>query len=269
MSNWARTKVGELPIYQAKTLSWLPGVVQGFTTRQGGVSKAPFDTLNLGAHVGDAPEDVHANRLKLWAALGFAEGRVAMAEQVHGGQVAVVSEDSQFLIPGADALITNVPDTLLMMLYADCVSVYLLDPMTRAVGLIHAGWRGTLANVVGNTVAAMRENFGVKPRACIAAIGPSIGMDSYEVGADVAAQFSHLVAQQASLIMVPHNEFTGTFNLNLRQAIFSQLLQAGVREEYISVNDEDTFRNKRDFFSYRRDGAQTGRMAAYLALQPL
>lgn len=267
MANWARTKVGELPIHQAKTLSWLPGVVQGFTTRQGGVSKAPFDTLNLGAHVGDAPEDVHTNRLKLWEALEFAEDHIAMAEQVHGGQVAVVQEDSQFLIPGADALVTNVPDTLLMMLYADCVPVYLVDPMTRACGLIHAGWRGTLANVVGNTVAAMLENFGVKPRACIAAIGPSIGMDNYEVGADVANQFAHVVAQQSSVIMIPRNEFTGTFNLNLRQAIFSQLLQAGVRAEYVSVSDEDTFRNKRDFYSYRRDGAQTGRMAAYLSMR--
>lgn len=267
MTNWVRTQIGELPMHQAKTISWLPGVVQGFTTRRGGVSQAPYDTLNLGAHVGDAPTDVHTNRLKLWEALEFTEDRVAMAEQVHGDQVAVVREESQFLVPGADALITNVPNTLLMMLYADCVPIYLVDPVTRSIGLIHAGWRGTVAGVVGKTVAALGENFGVSPRACLAAIGPCIGGDSYEVGPEVAAQFSHMIAQQASVIMVPRNEFTGTFNLNLRQAIFSQLLHAGVRAEYIAVNDEDTLRNKREFYSYRRDGAQTGRMAAYLALR--
>lgn len=269
MANWTRTQIGELPIYQAKTISWLPGVVQGFTTRQGGVSQAPYDTLNLGAHVEDVPADVHTNRLKLWEALEFSEDRVAMAEQVHGDQVAVVQEDNQFLVPGADALITNVSNTLLMMLYADCVPVYLFDPVTRSIGLVHAGWRGAVAGVVGKAVAAMRENFGVTPRTCLAAIGPCIGADNYEVGPEVAAQFAQMVAQQSSVIMVPRNEFTGTFNLNLRQAVFAQLLQAGVRAEYVAVNDEDTWRNKRNFFSHRRDGAQTGRMAAYLALRPL
>lgn len=269
MTDWTREAVGDLPMHQAKTMSWLPGIVQGFTTRRGGVSRAPYDSMNLGAHVGDAPADVRANRLRLWGDLGFLEDRVAMAEQVHGDQIAVVSDDSGFLVPGADALITDVPNLLLMMLYADCVPVYLLDPASRAVGLIHSGWRGTLAGVVGKTVRAMRENFGVNPRTCLAAIGPCIGGDSYEVGADVASQFSHIVAQQASVIMVPRDEFSGTYNLNLRQVIFSQLLQAGVRAEYIAVSDEDTVRNRRDFFSHRRDGAQTGRMAAFLATRPL
>lgn len=269
MADWTRKTVGDLPTHQAKTISWLPGVVQGFTTRQGGASQAPFDSLNLGAHVGDTPADVRANRLKLWGALEFGEDRVAMAEQVHGDRVAVVAEDSDFLVPGADALVTNVPDLLLMMLYADCVPVYIVDPVTRSVGLVHSGWRGTLAGVVGKTVQAMRDNFGTSPRSCLAAIGPCISGDSYEVGADVAAQFSHIVAQQASVIMYPRDEFTGTYSLNLRQVIFSQLLQAGVRAEYVAVSNEDTFRNKRDFFSHRRDGAKTGRMAAFLAIRPL
>lgn len=269
MTDWTRTTVGELPIHQAKTLAWLPGVVQGFTTRWGGVSQAPFDTFNLGAHVGDAPTDVHANRLKLWGTLDFPEERVAMAEQVHGDQVAVVTKDSGFLVPGADALITDEPDMLLMMLYADCVPVFLVDPVTRAIGLIHAGWRGTLAGVVGKTITAMGENFGASPRACLAAVGPCISGDSYEVGPEVASQFSHMVAQQASVIMYPRNEFSGTFSLNLRQVIFSQLLRAGIRAEYVAVSDEDTFRSNREFYSYRRDGAQTGRMAAYLAIRPL
>jgi YfiH family protein len=267
MTGWRRQPIGDLPLYQAKTLSWLPRVVQGFTTRRGGVSQAPYDTLNLGAHVGDAPASVQANRQRVWTDLGFGESQVALAEQVHGDRVAAVAAGTGArAVAGADALVTDAPDVLLMLLFADCVPVYLVDPTRKAVGLAHAGWRGVAANIAARTVEALGEHYGCRPASCLAAIGPCIGGDSYEVGADVADRFRTLPGARAANVVLPRSEIGGTYSLNLRAVVFLQLLQAGLRAESIAVCDEDTFRNRRDFFSYRRDGA-TGRMGAFLGMR--
>ena len=118
----------------------------------------------------------------------------------------------------------------------------------------------------------MREAFGIQPASCLAAIGPCIGGDSYEVGREVADRFRNFAAGRnsgAATAVLPKDELVGKYTLNLRQVIFAQLLAAGLRAEYIAVCDEDTFRNRREFFSFRRDGAATGRMAAFLALRPV
>lgn len=267
MTGWRKQPIGDLPLYQAKTMSWLPRIVQGFTTRRGGVGVAPYDTLNLGANVGDAPASVAANRARVWSDLGFAERQVALAEQVHGDGVAVVKAGTGSVpIPGVDALVTNVPDLLLMLFFADCVPVYLVDPTRKVIGLAHAGWRGTEANIAAKTVRTLSEEFGSLPSSCIAAIGPSIGGDSYEVGPEVADRFRTQPGSRAANVIMPRNEMTGTYTLNLRAVIFLQLLSAGLKAESIAVCDEDTFRNRRDFFSYRRDGA-TGRMGAFLGIK--
>ena len=267
MSGWRKQPIGDLPLYQAKTMAWLPRITQGFTTRAGGVSTAPYDLLNLGAHVGDLPESVQVNRLRVWADLGFSETQVALAEQVHGDRVSVVTEGTGNLpIPGADSLVTNMPNLLLMLFFADCVPVYFVDPARKVIGLAHAGWRGAAANIAGKTMALMSDEFGCLPSTCFAAIGPSIGGDSYEVGAEVADQFRTLPGTRGTSVVTPRNEFTGTYSLNLRQIVFGQLLTAGLPASAIAVCDEDTLRNKRDFFSYRRDGT-TGRMAAFLGMK--
>ena len=267
MTGWRKQPIGDLPLYQAKTMAWLPRIVQGFTTRRGGVGVPPYDTLNLGAHVGDTPQAVEANRQRVWSDLGFEAGQVALAEQVHGDGVAVVTAGTGMTpVPGADALVTNVPDLLLMLLFADCVPVYLADPTRKAIGLVHAGWRGTEANIAAKTVAMLASEFGSMPSSCVAAIGPSIGGDSYEVGPEVADRFRTLPGSRAANVVLPRNEMTGTYTLNLRAVIFLQLLSAGLKAASIAVCDEDTFRNRRDFFSYRRDGV-TGRMGAFLGMK--
>ena len=260
--------MGDLPMYQAKTMSWLPRIVQGFTTRRGGVGLAPYDTLNLGAHVGDAPASVAKQTAqRVWSDLGFEAGQVALAEQIHGDGVAVVTAGMGLTpVPGADALVTNVPDLLLMLLFADCVPVYLVDPARKAIGLAHAGWRGTEANIAAKTVRTLADEFGCLPSSCLAALGPSIGGDSYEVGPEVADRFRTQPGSRAANVVLPRNEMTGTYTLNLRAVIFLQLLSAGLKAESIAVCDEDTFRNRRDFFSYRRDGV-TGRMGAFLGMK--
>jgi YfiH family protein len=267
MTGWRKQPIGDLPLYQAKTMAWLPRIVQGFTTRRGGVGATPYDTLNLGAHVGDAPASVAANRTRVWSDLGFGVGQVALAEQVHGDGVAVVQAGTEAgPVPGVDALVTNVPDLLLMLLFADCVPIYLVDPARKAIGLAHAGWRGTEANIAAKTVQALTAEFGSLPSSCLAAIGPCIGGDSYEVGPDVADRFRTLPGSRAANVVLPRNEMTGTYTLNLRAIVFLQLLSAGLKAESIAVCDEDTFRNRRDFFSYRRDGV-TGRMGAFLGMK--
>ena len=267
MSGWRKQPIGDLPLYQARTLAWLPRVTQGFTTRRGGVSTEPYESLNLGTHVGDTAAQVLANRRRVWHELGISEAQVVLAEQVHGDRVAVVSEGAgQDPVAGADALVTSTPGLLLMLLFADCVPVYLVDPVRKVIGLAHAGWRGAAANIAGKTVRTMTEEFASVPAGCFAAIGPCIGGDSYEVGAEVADLFRSLPGARASNVVTPRSEIGGTYNLNLRAVVFGQLLYAGIPAGSIAVCDEDTFRSKRDFFSYRRDGA-TGRMAAFLALK--
>lgn len=267
MADWKRRAIGDLPVYQAATLAWLPGIVQGFTTRHAGVSPPPYNSMNLGAHVGDDPAAVETNRVRLWQELGFSPQRVALAEQVHGSRVAVVTEGGLDAVTDVDALVTNRTDLLLMLFFADCVPVYIVDPVSRAVALAHAGWRGTICGVVAQTVEALRTNFGSRPGTCLAAVGPCIGGESYEVGQEVADQFRRLDTLQSANALLPKDEFRGTYTLNLRQVIYSQLLDAGFRSEYIFVSGEDTYRNRRDFFSFRRDGKNTGRMAGFLALR--
>jgi YfiH family protein len=265
---WHRQALGDFPVYQPATISWLPGVVQGFTTRQGGVSLPPYNALNLATHVGDDPVAVEENRSRLLNELGLECDRIALAEQVHGARVAVVERGGEPPAPAADALVTNRPGVLLTLFFADCVPVYIYDPIHRAIGLAHAGWRGAAANIAGTTLAEMSRVFGSRPGECLVAVGPSISGESYQVGGDVADRFRNLSAggdSGAAVVVLPSDEFAGKYLLDLRQVVFSQFLRAGVPASYIAVCDEDTYRNSRDFFSYRRDGI-TGRMAAYMAL---
>jgi YfiH family protein len=267
VTGWRKQPIGDLPLYQAKTIAWLPRIVQGFTTRNGGVSAAPYESLNLGTHVGDVLNQVQANRFRVWTDLGFDESEVALAEQIHGDTVAVVTEGTGSTpIVGTDALVTAVPNLLLMLFFADCVPLYLVDPARKVIGLAHAGWRGTAANIAGKTMRTMTAEFGCLPSSCYAAIGPCIGGDSYEVGPEVADRFRSLPGARAATVVTPRSEINGTYNLNLRSVIFGQLLSAGLKAEAIAVCDEDTFRNKRDFFSYRREGT-TGRMGAFLGMK--
>lgn len=266
---WQRKIVGDFPLYQATTMSWLPGVVQGFTTRKGGVSVTPYNSLNLGSHVGDDPVAVDTNRSRFLGDLGFDLGKVALAEQVHGDVVARVYDGSAEPVKDADALVTDSLGVLLMLFFADCVPVYIYDPAHRAIGLAHAGWRGAAKNIVGKTILAMEEHFGTDPAQCLVAVGPCIGADSYEVGTDVADLFRNLAVGSdsgAATVVMPRDGISNTYTLDLRQVIFLQAMRMGIRAESIAVCDEDTYRNRKDFFSYRRDGV-TGRMAAFLGLQ--
>src|SRR5688572_12626621 len=164
-----------------------PGIVQAVFTRQGGLSPEPWNSLNVGSTVGDEQERVLENRLRSFRALRRDPYSIFDVWQVHSADV-VIAEAPHFSRPPefkADAILTDKPDVTLFMRFADCVPILLHDPKKNVVGIVHAGWQGTVKKILRETLKAMQVTYGSKPADVLAAIGPSIGPDHYEIGPDV------------------------------------------------------------------------------------
>lgn len=238
--------------------------MHGISTRHGGVSRAPFDALNLGLASGDEPAAVAENRRRVGAALGFADGPV-FARQVHGTRVAVIEDPGED--PGeADALVTARRGVLLGVLGADCPGVVLAATSRPAVAVVHAGWRGVAGGIVGAALTLLASRFGVEARHVHAGIGPGISGARYEVSAGVAA------ALRASLgdldedgIIRPGRP--GHAHVDLVAAIEAQLAGAGVGAGNVRALRACTFDDAERWFSHRRDGPRTGRHAVVAALR--
>ncbi|WP_258904296.1 peptidoglycan editing factor PgeF [Actinokineospora sp. UTMC 2448] len=221
------------------------------TTREGGASKAPYDSFNLGDHVGDEPGAVAANRARLAAELGLPEERVVWMEQVHGRTVAVVDGPQGEPVEATDALVTAEPGLALVALVADCVPVLLADPEAGVVAAVHAGRVGARVGVIPATLSAM-ASAGADVQRVEALLGPSICGECYEVPAamrdDMEARLPGSACKTRS----------GTPGVDLRAGLWRQLADAGVAR--IGVDPRCT-REDRTLFSHRRDGT-TGRLAA-------
>jgi YfiH family protein len=237
------------------------------TTRTGGVSQGAFTALNLGLHVGDDRRRVIENRRRTAQALHLPASALVCAEQVHGGGVAVVGESDagrgatavETAIPAADALVTDTPGLLITLFFADCLPVLLADTERRAVGLAHAGWRGLVAGIVENTVAAMRDSFGTDPATLIAAVGPGIGPCCFEVGEEVAAHFPGATLRSPKKARP---------SVDLAAAAASRLEAAGVPAGQITLAGECTAcGDPARWFSHRRDRGHTGRMGALIGIR--
>jgi YfiH family protein len=235
----------------------LADLPHGFTTRTGGRSVAPFDSLNLGDHVGDDPIAVAENwrLLEHAAGLGFARAR-----QVHGTRV--VGADAP-CAPGeeADGLVSATPGVAACVAVADCVPILLARPDGGAVAALHAGWRGTLARVAAEGVRALREGGSGEPP--LAVIGPSIGPCCYEVSADLADQFRAAFGPR----VVQAGDGAGGPHLDLWAANERALRDAGVVR--VAVLRRCTACEPRLFFSHRRDQGRTGRMVGFIAPRPI
>lgn len=246
------------------------GIRHGISARLGGVSEAPFSSLNLGLHTGDHADRVVANRQRFAEAVGIDFGKVVTAEQVHGDQVAAVEYSHagrgaavyQDALPAADALITNCQELPLMLFFADCVPVIIADPIRGVVGISHAGWKGTVARIAAKTVTKMTEQFQTSPADCIAAIGPSIGPCCYEVDAPVVEILKDNFASWESLV-VPSKE-KQRWQLDLWEANRVQLLEVGVKSDNIHMSQVCTACNASLFFSHRADQGKTGRLGAVI-----
>jgi polyphenol oxidase len=253
----------------------LPAGVDAFvSTRHGGVSAPPYDALNLGLGVGDDPARVVENRRRLLAA--FADGleRSVWCRQVHSDAVVVVGEaeagrgaDSlETSVAAADALVTADPGLTLCVTVADCVPVAIFDPRLGVLGLVHAGWGGTVARICSATVAAMGERFGSEPGTLVATIGPSIGPDGYEVGAEVIERARDTYGERAAEILRPLG--AGKANFDLWSANRIDLEQAGLPAAAIEVGGLASDQRLEDFYSHRREGGRTGRSIAAARLSP-
>ena len=241
------------------------GFVNACSCRLHGESDVVPGTLNLALHVGDDVEKVLCNRKAFAEAVGVDANRFTTCQQVHGSKVVQVTKelvgsgarDFANTIADTDALITNSPDVPLMLFYADCVPVLLADLETGAIGLAHAGWRGTVANIGAKTLAAMGEAFGTKPENVLAAIGPSIGACCYEVDdfvRDQANGYEEFFASKGG----------GKYQLDLWGMNAKQLQEAGVPAEKITIAGICTNDNVELFCSYRAEQGKTGRMGVCL-----
>ncbi len=225
----------------------------GFTTRGGGASPAPWDSLNLGGAVGDAPERVAENWRRLEAATGLGFARV---RQVHG--VRVVRVDAAGApAEEADAVLSLRPRVAATVSVADCVPVLLADPDTGAVAAVHAGWRGTVAGAAAEGVRALARAAGARPARQLAAIGPSIGPCCYEVSAELASRFRAELGPVVREGPTPH--------LDLWEANRRSLEAAGVDPGRVEVMGRCTACARDLFFSHRRDAGRTGRQMAFIA----
>ena len=247
-------------------------VANGFSTRQGGVSEGHYQSLNLGTHVNDDIQKVVENRKILLSALSLDIKDMVAAQQVHGKRVHYVTQadvgrgavSNETALPDTDALITDQKGIVLTSYYADCVPLYILDPVRKAIGLAHAGWKGTVLKIGLDTIVAMQAQFGTNPKDCLVAIGPSIGACCYEVDERVIAEFKANFKNDANLLS---EELSGKAKLNLWEANREVFREAGVPEENITSAELCTSCHNDLFFSYRKEAGKTGRLASIMALK--
>jgi len=241
------------------------------STRMGGLSRGNYRGLNLG-YGKDELNDVLANRLRLCDSIGFTDNNVVAQNQVHGNQVLIIDAShagngfysKEDAIEDCDAMVTNEPDICLWAFGADCLPILFFDPTNRAIGVAHAGWKGTLANIAGETIRTMQENFGSLPEEIIVGLGAGIGVKYYEVGDEVvSAVLKKFEIDEPFLIQNPK---TGHFHLDLINTNTFLLYQAGIEPENIEVADLCTYENAHWFYSARRD-KETGRQIAGIMLK--
>ena len=239
-------------------------VTQAVFTRRGGVSPAPWHSLNLGGSVGDDPAHVAANRIHVFQAMGCKPESIHDVWLVHGTDIVYADAPRPLDQPStkADIIFTDNPNVSLFMRFGDCVPILFHDPKKKVVGIAHAGWMGTLRGVVGAAVEGMRSHYGSNPKDIVAGIGPSIGVDHYEVGAEVVAQFREKFGTEADQMLQTRN---GSAYLNLWASNSIQLQKAGV--DQIQVSGVCTACHLDDWFSHRAEKGKTGRFGALMALQ--
>ena len=236
-----------------------------FTTRHGGVSEGYLSSLNLGIHRGDEPENVRKNYEILGEALGFDIENLVFTRQTHTNIVRVVDGSNRGeglfreVEPECDALVTNTPGVVLAAFTADCTPILLHDPVTGAVGAVHAGWRGTAASIAGKAVAAMAREFGSRPSDIRAAIGPNIGVCCFETGADVPEAMAEAFGEEASPFIFPKGD---KYYVNLKEINALVLRRAGVRQ--IEISTDCTVCQSHRFWSHRVTHGDRGSQGAII-----
>ena len=256
-----RACVDGVVLYRFEGLSETEGVAHAVLTRIGGVSRAPYATLNLGHTVGDDLTAVEENHRRALMALGLGGRKVVSPYQVHGARVGVVGRAHLGTVqPATDALVTAVEGVPLLLRFADCASVLFFDPVRCAVGLVHAGWRGVAAGVVGATVQNLVGRLGCTPGDLWAGIGPTIGPCCYAVETEVARAVEAACSPGAEVV----HDVGGQIHLDMPAAVRAQLRAAGV--ERIEDAGLCTACHVEEFFSHRAENGCTGRFGVLMEL---
>lgn len=244
-----------------------------FSTRTGGVSQGIYASMNLSYGRGDKKEAVDENFRRMAEIFETTPDRIVCAKQTHTTNVRLVTKKDcgkGVLYPPdydeVDGLITNVPGILLCTSYADCVPLYFVDTKNKAIGLGHSGWRGTVYRMGEAMLSAMQDAFGSRPEEVLAAIGPSICKDCYEIGEEVAEAFRQSFPGEWSSFLVEGKE-QGKYQLDLWEANRRILLHAGIREANLAVTDICTCCNHKYLFSHRASQGKRGNLAAFMELR--
>jgi len=233
-----------------------PEVLHAYSTRRGGVSSSPYDSLNLGFSTSDAREHIEKNREIFFNKLGISEKQLAIPKQVHSDHVESVMMPGIF--ENTDALITSRKNLFLSVQTADCIPVFFYDSRFSVVGIAHSGWRGTAKNIVGKTIKRMGSIFGSSAASIYVALGPGVQGDCYQIDGETASHFP----EQYWLPDGP-----GHYKINIQGIITDQLKDAGIQPDHIEADQTCSHCNQELFYSYRRDGGNSGRMMAVIGLR--
>lgn len=241
-----------------------------FSTRLGGVSAPPLATMNLGFGRGDERSNVLRNYEISGNAAGFDGLRTVAFSQIHGNGVCVANDSDAGEAFSAckreyDAVVTNTPNLPIATYHADCVPVFLLDTKSRAVGVAHAGWRGTAMKTPASAIHKMEMSFGSDPRDILAAVGPSIGVCCFETDRDVPDAMLASFGDEAKRHIISNGN--GKYHVSLADLNVLTLLSSGIPDENITVSDECTCCKNDLYWSHRATGGLRGTMAAFIMLK--
>ncbi len=242
-----------IPIVESLLFASYRKIRFAMSTRIGGVSPEPLG-MNLSYHVGDDPVNVRENRRRFFDAIGIHAERVAFAGQCHSNRVVIVHAAD--VIPRCDGLLTDRPGIALAISVADCLPLFVFDPVRNGIAAIHAGWRGTAAHIALITVTKMTDHFGSTPSDLVAFIGPCAGVCCYEIGEEVADQLDERCIESRDAKIFA----------DLKQANFTQLVASGIVPSNIEVSDDCTICDGERYHSYRREKEKSGRMLGVITL---
>lgn len=241
-----------------------------FTTRQGGVSEGIYETLNTSVKKEDLKQNVFKNLERVCSTVDIDYMRLVSSDQTHEDNIHIVTESDlgkgitrESDIRNVDALITNIPGIPLITFYADCVPLFFLDVEKRVVALAHAGWKSTVLRIGPKTLIAMAQHFGTKPEHCLVGIGPSIEGKCFEVREDTVNRFKESFTDWRSFTVQEGDQY----RIDLWAANRLMLLEAGIKEENITVSGFCTKCREDLFFSHRRDRGKTGSLSAIMELK--
>lgn len=257
--------------YQHKDMpDW---VINGFSTRVGGVSEGIYEEMNLSFTQGDEDAAVRENFHIFGKALGIEVTDMVYSHQTHTTNVMRVTKDEKGMgilrernFSDIDGLVTNEPGVCLVTSYADCVPLYFVDVKNKAIGLSHSGWRGTVGNICKNTIMLMEKEFGSRPEDILGFIGPSICQDCYEVSEDVAERFleAYCSAQAEDMLI---NKGNGKYLLDLHKANYYNMVNCGLKEENVLMPDICTCCNATWLHSHRASAGKRGGLCAFLCIK--